>query len=222
MRTNIDYQIVADRVGAIKEQISSKSDTPVTIMAVTKGFGVEAVMAANNAGINDFGENYAQEMLTKQSFLKESNEYSELLWHFIGNLQRNKVRKIAGQVCKWHSVDSLPLGMEIAKRSEHPKVLVQVNMTGAKEQGGVDPTTTPVLVDELLGIGVNVVGLMTIGDHADRKATRIYFQKLKKMTQTLNLAECSMGMSGDYDLAIEAGTTILRLGTAIFGNRDDG
>lgn len=191
-------------------------------MAVTKGFGAEAVKAANNAGLNDFGENYAQEMLTKQSFLKESSKYSELLWHFIGNLQRNKVRKIADQVCKWHSVDSLPLGMEIAKRSVKPKVLVQVNMTGAKEQGGVDPTTAPILVDELLGIGVDVVGLMTIGDHADRKATRIYFQKLKKMTLMLNLAECSMGMSGDYDLAIETGTTILRLGTAIFGNRYDG
>jgi len=222
LRTNIDYQIVADRVGAIKEQVSSKSDTPVTIMAVTKGFGVEAVKAANHAGINDFGENYAQEMLTKQSLLKESSKHSELLWHFIGNLQRNKVRKIADQVCKWHSVDSLPLGMEIAKRSAKPKVLVQVNMTGAKEQGGVDPTTAPILVDELLGRGVDVVGLMTIGDHADRNATLIHFQELKKMTRMLNLTECSMGMSGDYDLAIEAGTTILRLGTAIFGNRDDG
>jgi hypothetical protein len=192
------------------------------IMAVTKGFGVEAVKAANHAGINDFGENYAQEMRTKQLFLEDSSKYSELLWHFIGNLQRNKVKKIADQVCMWHSVDSLPLGTEIAKRSVKPKVLVQVNMTGAKEQGGADPSTAPTLVDELLGIGVDVVGLMTIGDHADREATRMHFQKLKKMTKMLNLAECSMGMSGDYDLALEAGTTILRLGTAIFGNRYDG
>ena len=221
MRNSIDYQLVADRVGDIQTKISSKSTNRVTIVAVTKGFSVEAIRAVNKAGIYDIGESYAQEMLAKQSLLDGAEVEGSQRWHFVGNLQRNKVKKLFHNVFMWQSVDSMALGEEIAKRCETPKLLVQVNMTGSLNQGGAPPSEAPALVERLQELEIDVAGLMTIGDHADREATLGHFLKLKKMSKMLNLPECSMGMSNDYDLALEAGATILRLGTAIFGNRDD-
>ena len=190
------------------------------IVAVTKGFGVQAVIAANKAGIDDIGENYAQEMVTKKEMLTNADLNATPRWHFIGNLQRNKVKKIYRHVFLWQSVNSVPLGEEIIKRCKEPQLLVQVNMTGAKNQGGLPPSEAPRFVERLREKNVNVMGLMTIGDHGDREATLNHFQNLKTMANALDLPECSMGMSNDYDLALEAGATILRLGTAIFGNRE--
>jgi len=221
LRNSIDFQLVADKVGAIQAQVLSKSENPVTIVAVTKGFSVESIRAANKAGIHDIGENYAQEMLSKQNLLGERESGDSLRWHFIGNLQRNKVRKVAQNVFMWQSVDSMALGEEITKRCEAPKVLVQANMTGSENQGGLPPSEVPFLVEQLWELQIDVAGLMAIGDPEDREATMEHFRKVKRMCEMLNLPECSMGMSDDYDLALEAGATILRLGTAIFGNRDD-
>tara|TARA_B100000700_G_C14934798_1_gene803705 strand:+ start:295 stop:963 length:669 start_codon:yes stop_codon:yes gene_type:complete len=217
----INHQLVADRVGELQAEILSKSDNPVRIVAVTKGFGVQAVIAANRAGVDDIGENYAQEMVAKKEMLANVNPDSKPRWHFIGNLQRNKVKKISSHVFLWQSVNSIPLGEEIIKRCKEPQLLIQVNMTGAKNQGGLPPSEAPAFVERLRGIDVNILGLMTIGDHGDREATLKHFQNLRTMANSLDLPECSMGMSNDYDLAIEAGATILRLGTAIFGNRDE-
>ena len=220
MSDSVDYQLVADRIGDIRETIALRSVNPVTVVAVTKGFGIEAVRASIGAGILDIGENYAQEMLQKQELLKHSGEGDPPRWHFIGGLQRNKVKKLSDSVYMWQSIDSFALGEEVAKRCETPKLLVQVNMTGSENQGGVSLSQVPVLVEKFQDSGISVEGLMAIGQNADREATLVHFQNLKKLTNLLGLVECSMGMSNDYDLALEAGATILRLGTAIFGNRD--
>ncbi|MDG2300854.1 MAG: YggS family pyridoxal phosphate-dependent enzyme [Acidimicrobiales bacterium] len=220
MSDSVDYQLVADRIGGIRETIALRSVNPVAVVAVTKGFGIEAVRAAIEAGILDIGENYAQEVLEKQELLKHPREGDPPRWHFIGGLQRNKVKKLSDSVYMWQSIDSFALGEEVAKRCETPKLLVQVNMTGSENQGGVSLSQVPVLVEKFQDSGISVEGLMAIGQNADREATLAHFQNLKKLTNLLGLVECSMGMSNDYDLALEAGATILRLGTAIFGNRD--
>ena len=220
MSDSVDYQLVADRIGGIRETIALRSVNPVAVVAVTKGFGIEAVRAAIEAGILDIGENYAQEMLEKQELLKHPREGDPPRWHFIGGLQRNKVKKLSDSVYMWQSIDSFALGEEVAKRCETPKLLVQVNMTGSENQGGVSLSQVPVLVEKFQDSGISVEGLMAIGQNADREATLAHFQNLKKLTNLLGLVECSMGMSNDYDLALDAGATILRLGTAIFGNRD--
>ena len=214
MSDSVDYQLVADRIGDIRETIALRSINPVAVVAVTKGFRIEAVRAAIEAGILDIGENYAQEML------KHPGEGDPPRWHFIGGLQRNKVKKLSDSVYMWQSIDSFALGEEVAKRFETPKLLVQVNMTGSENQGGVSLSQVPVLVEKFQDSGISVEGLMAIGQNADREATLGHFQNLKKLTNLLGLVECSMGMSNDYDLALDAGATILRLGTAIFGNRD--
>tara|TARA_Y100001970_G_scaffold210532_1_gene256864 strand:- start:283 stop:957 length:675 start_codon:yes stop_codon:yes gene_type:complete len=216
----INDQLVADSVGNIREMVSSRSSNPVTIVAVTKGFGVDAIKSAAKAGIHDIGENYAQELMKKRDILENLDEGKNYRWHFIGNLQRNKIRKLSSSVFMWQSTDSLALGEEIAKRSISPKLLLQVNMTGAENQGGIPPAQVPSLVEKFEESGIHIEGLMTIGASADRDATLVCFQDLKKLANTLGLLECSMGMSNDYDLALEAGATILRLGRAIFGNRD--
>ena len=216
----INDQLVADSVGNIREMVSSRSSNPVTIVAVTKGFGVDAIKSAAKAGIHDIGENYAQELMKKRDILENLDEGKNYRWHFIGNLQRNKIRKLSSSVFMWQSTDSLALGEEIAKRSISPKLLLQVNMTGAENQGGIPPAQVPSLVEKFEESGIHIEGLMTIGASEDRDATLVCFQDLKKLANTLGLLECSMGMSNDYYLALEAGATILRLGRAIFGNRD--
>ena len=216
----VNDQLVADRVGNIREMISLRSTNPVTIVAVTKGFGVDAITAAAKVGVHDIGENYAQELIKKRDILENLDEEKNYRWHFIGNLQRNKVRKLSSSVFMWQSTDSFALGEEIAKRCISPKLLLQVNMTGAKTQGGIPPSQVPSLIEKFEEFGIDVEGLMTIGASEDRDATLICFQDLKKLANSLGLSECSMGMSNDYDLALEAGATILRLGRAIFGNRE--
>jgi len=217
---SIDYQLVADRIGDIRATIASRAAHPVKIVAVTKGFGIDAVRAAIKAGVHDIGENYAQEMMKKNDLLQKSEEAGESRWHFIGNLQRNKVRKLSSSVFMWQSIDAFSLGEEIKRRSESAKLLVQVNMTGVDTQGGVSPSQAPALVERFKESGIHVQGLMAIGANADRETTLSHFQDLRKLANSLGLAECSMGMSNDYDLALEAGSTIIRLGRAIFGNRD--
>ena len=120
----------------------------------------------------------------------------------------------------WQSIDTFSLGEEIKRRSESAKLLVQVNMTGVDTQGGVSPSQAPALVERFKESGIDIEGLMAIGANADRETTLLHFQDLRKLANSLGLAECSMGMSNDYDLALEAGSTIIRLGRAIFGNRD--
>jgi len=209
----LDQQI-AERVGAIENLIRQRADREVTLIAVTKGFTIKEIDAAKKAGIVNFGENYAQEMKAKNLDIED-----ECIWHFIGQLQSNKVRKISHMVQVWHSVTSMKLAKEIEKRSEFSDILLQVNMGNRGNNLGIDPSHLPVCLEQLQGMKVNVRGLMTMGVAGDLESTRKIFTSLRRLADLHELPDCSMGMSGDLEIALECGTTMLRVGTGIFGNR---
>jgi len=209
----LDQQIT-ERVGAIENLIRQRADREVTLIAVTKGFTIKEIDAAKRAGIVNFGENYAQEMKAKNPDVED-----EYIWHFIGQLQSNKVRQISHMVEVWHSVTSMKLAKEIEKRSEFSDILLQVNMGSRGNDLGIDPSLLPVFLEQLQGMKVNVRGLMTMGVAGDLESTRKNFTSLRRLADIHELPDCSMGMSGDLEIALECGTTMLRVGTGIFGNR---
>ena len=185
-------------------------------MAVTKGFGPDAVRDAFAAGCTMVGENYAQELLAKWSDLDDV----AVRVHFIGRLQSNKVRQLASHVDVWESADRASVIDEIAVRRPGANVLVQVNATGEPSKGGCDPGEVGDLVARGLNLNLNVSGLMTIGPtDGDPVGTRQAFERVRTLTDELGLTTCSMGMSHDLDIAIDCGTTRVRLGTALFGER---
>ena len=134
-------------------------------------------------------------------------------------MQRNKVRQLAPWVRLWHSVDSLRLATEIAKRAPGAAVLVQANMTGVETQSGLPPSEVAATVHAMRGLDLDVRGLMMIGAEGDLDESRRQFAALRAMADDLGLVECSMGMSGDLEVALEEGATIVRVGTMLFGPR---
>lgn len=213
----IDPHAVAENVARLRELIERHASRSVRLVAVTKRFGAEAVHAALAAGVDDVGENYAQELVAKAQDVADTG--AEPTWHFVGHVQRNKVKLLAPWVSLWHAVDSGRLGAEIAKRSPGASVLVQVNATGAETQSGIERSAVPALVDELRGLDLDVRGLMTIGAVGDLERSREEFRAIRSLADTLELPDCSMGMSGDLEAALEEGTTLIRVGTGIFGPR---
>ena len=195
----------------------------MTIIAVAKTFGSALVLEALRTGVPDVGENYVQELLEKQEQL--SGE--QVRWHFIGHLQTRKVRSMVERVTMIHSVDSVRLGREIAARAPKPMdVLVEVNTSGEGTKFGVSPQDAPGLVRELSALpGLRVAGLMTIGPFLpDPEDSRPAFRKLAEIRRGLadaglSLPHLSMGMTNDFEVAIEEGSTMVRIGTAIFGRR---
>ena len=214
MTSSFLSQQIAERVGAIESLIRQRADREVTLIAVTKGFTVKEIDAAKRAGIVNFGENYAQEMKAKNLDTED-----ECIWHFIGQLQSNKVRQICHMVQVWHSVTSMKLAKEIEKRSEFSDILLQVNMDNRGNNLGINQSDLPVFLEQLQGMKINVRGLMTMGVAGDLESTRKNFISLRRLADIHGLPDCSMGMSGDLEIALECGTTMLRIGTGIFGNR---
>lgn len=215
---SVDADLVAERAEALRTLVDRHRIRPVTIIAVTKRFGVDAVAAALAAGLVDIGENYAQELASKAEHVAALGSGSPR-WHFIGHVQRNKVRLVADVVDLWHTTDSSSLGREIAKRSPGAAVLVQVNLAESAGQSGVGTADVAPLVDTLRELGLDVRGLMMIGAAGDPAATRDVFGLLRRTADDLELAECSMGMSGDLVSALESGSTMVRVGTGLFGPR---
>lgn len=188
----------------------------VDVLAVTKGFGPEAVVAAAAAGLGAIGENYAQELVTKAPTAAAHG----LRVHFIGQLQSNKVRQLAGLVDVWETVDRPRLVAEIARRAPGAIVLVQVDATGEAGKGGCPVAEVPGLVDVARDAGLRVAGLMTVGPtEGGPEAARPVFRTVRRLTDELGLATCSMGMSADLDVAVDEGATEVRVGTALFGPR---
>ena len=198
---------------------------PVRIVAVTKTHGPEAVRAALAAGLTDVGENRVQEALQKQEQLAGT----PVAWHLIGTLQRNKARHAAGRFALIHSVDRADLAGDLDRRvveGERQSVLVQVNCSDEPQKGGVEPEGLAGLLAALAGLGrLEVRGLMTMSaltDDVDRQ--RRAFRRLREVRDVSEraghrLPELSMGMSGDYPVAVEEGATMIRLGTILFGER---
>jgi hypothetical protein len=191
----------------------------VTLVAVSKTHPPETVREAYFAGQRDFGENYAQEWRRKAEAL---GDLPDLVWHFIGSLQTNKVRLLAGAVRWIHTVDREELALEISRRSVQKgavtRVLLEVNVAGEGTKSGCAPEAVPRLVSVVRALpGLELRGLMCIppaeGD------PRPHFRALRAMAGELSLPDLSMGMSGDWEAAIAEGSTLVRIGTAIFGPR---
>ena len=208
---------VAERVGVLQERLSRVGGDRVKVVAVAKGFGPDAVAAAIEAGLADIGENYAQELLAKASALRVPALQPR--WHFIGRLQRNKIRKIADVVHLWQSVDRPALAVEIARWAPGARVLVQVDVSDVGGRGGCFPEDTAGLVDRCREAGLVVAGLMAVGAPGPPENARAGFRLLAAQAADLGLAELSMGMTADIDVAVEEGATMVRIGTALFGSR---
>lgn len=198
---------------------------PVRIVAVTKTHGPEAVLAAVAAGLTDVGENRVQEAVQKQDALHDVR----VEWHLIGTLQRNKARHAAGRFALIHSVDRLDLAAELDRRlldGARQSVLVQVNCSDEPQKGGVEPEGLPALLEAMAGLSrLEVRGLMTMSALTDDEAEqRRAFRRLRELRDAgvragHALPELSMGMSGDFPVAVEEGATMIRLGTVLFGER---
>lgn len=207
---------VRKRASEIRRRVASAGDPQrVRIVAVTKGFGADAVDAALRAGLTDIGESYAQELVAKAPQVTRDGAR----WHYIGRLQTNKVRSICDLVDLWHSIDRATLGDEVAKRAPGAKVLLQVNVTNETQKGGCAPPEAPQLVRRLQQSGLEVLGLMTVGRAGPPEAVRPGFKLLRQLADDLGLPECSMGMSDDLEVAVEEGSTMVRVGRALFGER---
>jgi pyridoxal phosphate enzyme (YggS family) len=201
---------------------------PVRIIAVTKSHGPEAVRAAVEAGLQDVGENRVQEALEKQAALSDI----AARWHLIGTLQRNKVRHVLGRFVLIHAVDRLELVTELDKRlaaaetvTRQP-VLVEVNCSGESSKSGVAPNELAKLLEGIVASPrLELRGLMTMAPLTDEtEVQRSVFARLRELRDTMQraghrLPELSMGMSGDYAVAVEEGATMIRLGTLLFGER---
>lgn len=211
---------VADRLGALRERLSRAGGDHVRVVAVTKGFGPETVAAAMDAGLTDLGENYAQDLLAKAAELPAQPDVShQPRWHFIGRLQRNKIRKITSLVHLWQSVDRPELAAEIARRAPGARVLVQVDIAGIGGRGGCSPEDTAGLVRSCREEGLEVAGLMAVGAPGTPAQARPGFRLLASQAHDLGLVELSMGMTADIEVAVEEGATMVRVGTALFGPR---
>ncbi len=200
----------------------------VTLIAVSKTKPVEMMEEAMTAGIRTFGENKVQEIIKKKPLLPD-----DINWHMIGHLQRNKVRQIAGNVSMIHSVDSLRLAEQIQKEYEAigkmAEVLMEVNIAREETKYGLMPEEAETVIRETAKLShIKVRGLMTIAPYVeDPEDNRIHFRNLRKLLVDINsknidnisMTELSMGMTGDYEIAIEEGATFVRVGTGIFGSR---
>lgn len=211
------HERVASGLADVRRRVAAAGGDPgrVTVVAVTKGFGVEAVEAAVAAGLADVGESYAQELVAKSAALGRA----DVRWHFVGRLQSNKVRALAGLVHCWQSVDRPQLVAELARRAPGARLLVQVNVSGEEHKGGCAPAETSELVARLVRSGLRVDGLMAVGAWGRPEQARPGFRLLTRLADALDLSERSMGMSGDLEVAVEEGATMVRVGQALFGPR---
>jgi len=200
---------------------------PVRVVAVTKSHGADAVRAALAAGLLEVGENRVQEALSKQAELPDL----PVRWHLIGSVQRNKVRQIVGRFALIHSVDRESLAVELDRRivaagAAPQPLLVEVNCSGEPAKGGVEPEALPALLAVIAGSpALELRGLMTLAAQSDdERVQRRAFGLLRSLRDRMQsagyaLPELSMGMSGDFPVAVEEGATLVRLGTLLFGER---
>ena len=206
---------LAERLERVRQQIAAAGGQHVDILAVTKGHPVEVVEAARLVGLTAVGENYAQELVGK--FAERSIDVTV---HFIGQLQTNKVRQIVDLVDVYETLDRHALVVELAKRVPGARVLVQVNTAGAVAKGGCAPADVEPLVAEATSAGLVVDGLMTVGPTVGGpEAARDGFRRVRSLCDALGLATCSMGMSEDFIVAVQEGSTRVRLGSVLFGMR---
>lgn len=219
-------EVVAARVVDIRRRITALTSRRVAIIGVTKTFSADAWIVARDAGCDAVGENYAQEILAKHGDLVSRGVDAATLpaVHFIGHLQSNKVRQLYPMVALWQTVDRASLVSALAREQDRngrqAAVLVQVNATGEEQKSGCPPEAAEDLVVGARRAGLDVRGLMTVGPTSgDADETRRAFRRVAELARSLGLPEVSMGMSGDIDIALDEGSTMLRIGTTLFGQR---
>lgn len=226
---------IATRVAALEQRIEAAcrlahtKRAQLTLVAVSKKKPATMIRQAYQTGLRDFGENYAQELRDKAS---ELTSLPEIRWHFIGPLQRNKAQYVVGQTALIHSVDSLPLLERIDRLAQTrgivQNLLFQLNISGETSKSGASPDALPELVEAASGLShVRCVGLMTMPPlGAPTRTAAPLFHRLRRLRDDLLTGACttcaqlSMGMSGDFEVAIAQGATMVRIGSLIFGQRD--
>ena len=227
--------MIKQNIAVVQENINkaiqnAKFNQTVTLIAVSKTKPNEDIEAAYEAGIRDFGENKVQELCKKYDQLPK-----DIKWHMIGHLQRNKVKDVVGKVHLIHSVDSLRLAEEISKESVKKNIvtdiLIEVNIAQENSKFGFsDRKALMEFLQETAGFsGIQIKGLMTVAPYTDNpEENRYYFSKLKQLAvdienkniDNVSMRVLSMGMTGDYEVAVEEGASYVRVGTGIFGERD--
>lgn len=240
--SNPDLATISDRLAEVRARIAAacaragRDPESVRLIAVTKTFPVEVVRAGVQAGLTDFGENRVQELEEKASEVPGEIQGGGVRWHLIGSLQRNKAKRAVELADSFHALDSERLAKELDKRAaREERVLpcyVQVNVSGEDSKSGVTPEEAPGFLDRVAAFEhLEVVGLMTLAAPAETDAelesvVRPQLRRLREVAETYGDAHpeaaplrLSMGMSGDYEVAVEEGATDLRLGTALFGQR---
>ncbi len=228
IRRNIE--VLFDRVRQACERVG-RDPGEVTVIAVSKRFTIDDIRFAYESGIRDFGENRVQELVEKADRWADRYPDSEINWHMVGHLQRNKVKDLLGRCSLFHGLDSLRLAEALEQRASSDaqivRCLVQVNVSGESSKFGWDPEVVEDAVHELRKHGqLRTVGLMTLARPAsDPEEVRPEFAKLRRLFERIqkglgpDFEVLSMGMSGDFEVAIEEGATHVRVGTAIFGER---
>ena len=222
MTTGIGERLatVRDRIGVATARSGRDADS-VTLIAVSKAHPPETIMAAYDAGHRDFGENRAQELADKARILPD-----DIRWHFVGSLQRRKAKIVRPVAALLHSLDRVALVDTWVRGAEPaPPTLVQVDLADEPQKGGVAPHDAAALVQYALDAGVDVVGLMAIPPMPETgEDSRRWFDELTALRNELStefpgVRHLSMGMTDDYEIAIEAGSSMIRVGRAIFGPR---
>ena len=229
--------MLSENLAKVQENIriackkAGRQESDVTLIAVSKTKPVSMLEEVYREGIREFGENKVQELIEKQTVLP-----GDIHWHMIGHLQRNKVKYIVGSVSLIHSVDSLRLAQEISsqavKKQIRQEILVEVNIASEESKFGISKEEAISLVEEIAKLpGIRIRGLMTIAPFVENpEENRIYFQKMRELSvdiarkniDNVEVDILSMGMTGDYMVAIEEGATMVRVGTGIFGERNYG
>jgi len=203
-------------------KIKNKIPLNVNILAVSKGFKSQEIKIIQNLGQNDFGESKFQEAFEKQLILKD---FTQIKWHFIGRIQSNKIRKIVQNFEYIHSVDSFEKLQKISNISceemKNPLIMLQVKFSDDPTKGGFNPELLILKWREIQALkNIRLTGLMTINPKGlSSKENSDLFKECRSLADSLQLPDCSMGMSGDWKEAIDAGSTWLRLGKSIFGSR---
>ena len=205
-------------------QIKKKLPLNVNLLAVSKGFSSQEIKYMNDEGQNDFGESKFQEAFEKQHLLEDCKN---IKWHFIGRLQSNKIRKIVQNFEYIHSVDSYEKLLKVSNFSceeqKNPLIMLQVKLSDDPSKGGFNPKVIIQKWDQIKQIkNITIKGLMTINPKGLSSKENIkLFKNCRNLADSLKLHDCSMGMSGDWEEAVEAGSTWLRLGSIIFGKRSN-
>lgn len=236
----VDTAAIADQLESVRERIvracarAGRPPHEVTLVGVTKTFPIDAVLAARECGLSDFGENRVQELVEKVDAVPSRVRGGDVTWHMIGHLQRNKARDVVDYADFFHALDSLRLAKELNKRAAHEgrvvPCLAQINVSSEESKYGIAPDEAGSFLDALASLDhVRIEGLMTIASFVDDpKHVRPEFRRLRDLFEAYDAASnpqvemnvLSMGMSNDFEVAIEEGATHVRIGSAIFGARD--